>query len=169
MALNSQSVESIFSRMLTRYGAAWRAKWAGVNPDAVKSDWANELHGFSDRAIFYALGYLPLDFPPSVGEFAAICRRCPEYAPPALPAPKADPERVAALLAKAMAAQRRRPARQWAYDLQEREKAGVVLTERQRHAWREALRDVPESEVSGWFTPIPADCLPPLMREDRAA
>jgi hypothetical protein len=76
--------------------------WAGLEPDAVKADWARELSVFQQNpdAIRYGLEYLPPSKPPTVLEFRDICRRSPPAVFKALPAPKPDPERLKAELAK---------------------------------------------------------------------
>ncbi len=169
MPLKSETVEWIFTRMGIRYGAAWRAKWSGVPMGAVARDWAEELENCSTEAIGFALRYLPLEYPPTVGEFLATCRRCPEPTPEPvrIEGPPADPQRVAQLVSKALQAQKARPPRQWAHDLQEREKAGATLSDFKRLAWREALRTDPVEMHSGWFTPIDPACLPPGMRQEQ--
>ena len=55
--------------------------------------------------------------------------------------------------------------RAWAYRLEEREKLDRrSLTEFQRFAWREAMKNEPVNTV-GHHTPIPERMLPPAMRE----
>lgn len=98
-----QFVDRIHARLLVRYGVEWIRKWDGIDPLAVKADWANELAGMSSAAIAYALDHLPDDKPPSVSQFKRLCINRPHYAQPALPAPKADKEKVRAMLAKARA------------------------------------------------------------------
>ena len=100
MQLPDDWVDALFARLSVRYGAAWLRQWDGVDIGAVKQDWARELGGASSGAIKHALDCLPIDKPPTVGQFAALCRNAPQYAPPALPAPKLSPERSAALSAK---------------------------------------------------------------------
>lgn len=103
---SSRWVERLFARLQVRYGSAWTAKWAGIDPDAVKADWEHVL-GTSFRncpdALVYALDHLP-QFPPHSGEFLAICMG---YTPPAarLSAPVSKPDpvvlgKVAGALAK---------------------------------------------------------------------
>lgn len=77
----------------------------------------------------------------------------------------ADPERVAALLAK-LQATKRNP-RQWAEDLRQRELRCDRLTNAQRDAWRHVVHGcgVPDG-TGGTFTPIDPSCLPPGMRPD---
>lgn len=103
----SRFVEKIFARLLVRYGAAWNRMWEGVEPDAVKADWARELAGLSGEAILHALENLPPDRPPTVGQFRALCINRPRAARYELPRPDPTPEekaRVREALAKARAA-----------------------------------------------------------------
>jgi hypothetical protein len=138
--LPSSWVEEIFARLLVRYGAAWLRMWEGVDIEAVKADWANELSGFAQwpQAIKHGLSHLPVDKPPGVSEFKRLCQGAPIGIPLQLPAPKADPQRVAHVMQQV----NRRQAsdhKQWALRLQEREQRGERLTPTQRQAWRAAL------------------------------
>jgi hypothetical protein len=78
-------------------------KWDGIDPNAVKTDWQEQLQNVFDRnphAIAYALQHLPADFPPNSDQFLKLClQKPPEHV--ALPAPvsKPDPE-FAALVVK---------------------------------------------------------------------
>lgn len=138
MQLPDSWVESLFARFAVRYGAAWMRQWEGVDIAAVKADWAEQLGGTSSGGIKHALEHLPIDKPPTVGQFQALCRNAPQYAPPALPSPKADPAVVAQVLGAVQ-----RPTgfshKGWAYRLQKREADGDRLTIFQKNAWREAL------------------------------
>jgi hypothetical protein len=125
--------------MLIRYGASWTAKWAGCDMEVVAADWANELCGLPGSAIQYGVVNLPLDTPPNSAQFKAICLRAPNVLPPLLPAGKADPERVRAIVDSVRKKIKRRDPRQWAYDLQSREASGERLNLRQKMCWREAL------------------------------
>lgn len=100
MPLPDSWVEALFARLSVRYGAAWLRQWEGIDMAAVKADWAEQLGGASSGAIKHALECLPVDRPPTVGQFQALCRNAPTYAPPALPAPKLSPERRAELSEK---------------------------------------------------------------------
>lgn len=167
MQLKSETVDWIFGRMAVRYGAAWLNKWDGIPMEAVKTDWARELGMTRSDAIAYALRFLPLDFPPTVLRFREICRRAPEpEQPKRLQGPPVDIQRVAELTAKAKAATSGKNSRRWAEALRDREKTGDVLTEGQRYAWRNALRDAPAEQITaaGKYTPIDPSCLPPGMR-----
>jgi len=164
MPLKSETVDWIFARMLVRYGASWVAKWNGVPMEAVAADWAHELERVPRDSILYALGYLPLEFPPTVAQFKAICQRAPEPKVLAIrdevKADKAKVDAIVGTLKERLAARHRL---QWAHDLAAREKRGEPLTPVQAAAWREALNKVPMSN-GGLYTPIDPKCLPPAMR-----
>lgn len=87
-------VDAIFARLQVRYGAAWTRQWEGVDINAVKTDWSSELAGYANRpeAIAHALNGLPVDRPPTAGQFLALCRTAPDHFPPALACPKPTPE-----------------------------------------------------------------------------
>lgn len=163
MPLKSETVDWIFARMLVRYGSGWAAKWAGLPMDAVAADWAQELERVPPRAIAYALGYLPLEFPPTVAQFKAICLRCPDPVTPALPSPKADPQKVSAIVGTIRARIEAQPRLRWAHALAAREEQGEYLTPVQSAAWRKALTTEPY-RGGGTHTPIGQDLLPPGMR-----
>jgi hypothetical protein len=168
MPLHSRYVEAIFARLLVRYGTAWTGKWKGVDLEAVKADWALLLEGVSSNAIRYALENLPAEYPPTVAQFRALCCDRPNPEQKRLQAPKADPARVAAELQRMQRVRATRNRLQWAYDLQEREKAGERLTVAQQTAWRDVLaRSVPLGSITGDFNPIPVDALPPGMRKEQ--
>jgi hypothetical protein len=101
VSLSSRWIDALFARLLVRYGASWLRMWDGVEIEAVKADWSRMLAGFKESAIRHALDHLPDSKPPTAGEFRALCARTPEYAPPALPAPRTDIERVRRVLALA--------------------------------------------------------------------
>lgn len=144
MPLESKAIEWIFARMLVRYGTTWSAKWAGVDMAAVAQDWALELENIQPYALKYAMGFLPLDFPPTAGQFKAICCRAPDRTAPAITDDtKADPARVAAVVGSIKFKRMQRGPREWARDLSAREKRGDRLTMFQKFAWREALRTEP--------------------------
>lgn len=165
MALPESLVDLIFGRMLTRYGALWIAKWAGLPIADVRADWADVMGQLGVVAINHGLMHLPEDSVPNAMQFRRLCLNRPEPAPPRLPAPRADSKRVAAILAEMRAKQSLRKPLQWAQELRERERQGDALTEHQSKAWRAALRDHHEAPIgSGQFTPIPDHALPPGMR-----
>lgn len=83
--------------------------WEGIDPAAVRADWAEQVGKFSREAIQYALEHLPPDRPPNASQFKTLCHaapRKPEYEPPLLERPDASPEdkaRVREMLAQAKA------------------------------------------------------------------
>lgn len=167
MSLPDAWVDALFGRLAVRYGTAWTRMWEGIDAAAVRADWAAELAGFggSPEAIKYALEHLPPDRPPNAAQFRALCINRPEPMPKALPAPRGEiPPAVAEKLAAIGKGQARPHA--WAYELQEREKAGQQLTEAQRIAWRKAIAEVPLESVMMEFRPVDPECLPPGMREE---
>lgn len=169
MPLSSAWVDRIHARLMVRYGSAWFRMWEGVEPETVKADWANALDRMPAEAITYALDHLPPDYPPSVGQFRALCNQRPLEPYRALPAPTPDKEKVAAEVAKLQTLKQEIGSTDWAKSLEQREKAGDKLTEAQRLAWRRAIRASPgESEriLAGEFKPIDPNCLPPAMRRE---
>ena len=149
-ALPMPWVARIFARLSVRYGRAFLARWDGLAMELVHADWAEQLAGLDRRshAIAYALAHLPIDKPPTVGEFKALCNACPDAPMPALPAPAADPARVAAAMAQC-----RGPrgatlgSRKWAERLRDRELAGDHLPMFSQRAWRVALRVMPDDSL----------------------
>ena len=158
-------LDRVFGLMLARFGSAWTAKWAGIDIEAVRSDWANVLAGLQERpaAIRYGLDNLP-DTPPTAVQFRTACNRMPEAMPVALPQPPASPE-VVAKVRGAFVIDARDPLA-WAYTLKAKEVSGCRLTPAQRDAWREALRSKAGTDAPtiGQFAPIDADVLPMGMR-----
>lgn len=100
MSLPTPWIDRIFDKLTLTYGQSFLRRWADIDLNAVKSDWAHELAGFAQhpRAIAFALENLPPERPPTVLEFRAMARRAPADDLPRLPEPKADPARVAAEL-----------------------------------------------------------------------
>lgn len=95
-------VDKIFHKLTMAYGRDFLGRWEGVPIAEVKLDWAECLACFFSRpdAIRYGLANLPDTKSPTAQEFRAVCLRCPVAEVPRLDAPAADPERVAAELAK---------------------------------------------------------------------
>lgn len=94
MALPLPWVDRIFEKLALVYGQAFLARWRDLDLDAVKADWAHELAGFEKHpeAIAYGLKNLPVDRPPNVLQFRAMCRKSPPPVFKALPAPAASEE-----------------------------------------------------------------------------
>ena len=101
MSLPTKAIDRLFERLAATYGRAWTSQWADVPMIDVKAAWANELSVFSGwlDAVAWALDNLPARCPNAI-EFKQLCRQAPARAIASLPEPKADPERVAAELAR---------------------------------------------------------------------
>jgi len=136
--LPARAVDRIFARLLVRYGAAWIRLWDGLDMAFVKEDWSRELAGMDFDAIAYALDNLPDDKPPPTATaFRKLAINRPAYYRPALPEPRADRARVAAILSNLKIGSS--DDRAWARELAAREEAGECLTYTQRKAWRQAM------------------------------
>lgn len=129
-----------------RYGSAWLNKWKGVDLGDVQADWADVLGGYGQApdAIAHALNNLPPDMPPTVGQFAALCRNAPRYAPVALPAPVVDPA-ISAAVKAAYQPKAGTASKAWAHALRRKEQASDRLTAAQRSMWRAALENEAET------------------------
>lgn len=138
MSLPKNWVEKIFARLLVRYGAAWLRLWDGIPMEAVLEDWANELDGMPGACLSFGLENLPVERPPTVAQFRAICHSKPASQQLAVAGPAADPKRVNDVLATLHHPAYRDP-KQWARDLKARDVPGGRLTKFQRDAWRTAL------------------------------
>ena len=130
MSLPAPWIDKIFTKLTLAYGRDFIARWEGIDLNDVKSDWSHELAGFAEHpeAIAYALANLPPKAP-SVIEFRALARRAPLPAVKLLEAPVANPERVAAELAKLAPLRARKSyalpnGKDWAHRLLARAAAG---------------------------------------------
>lgn len=133
MSLPTAWIDRIFDKLTLTYGQSFLRRWADIDINAVKSDWAHELAGFAQfpRAIAYALENLPTERPPTVLEFRAMARKCPADESQRLPAPKAPPDVIARELAKLapIMGQRERPTKTaWAHRILAKQAAGVPVT-----------------------------------------
>ena len=132
MSLPSAWTDRIFTKLTLAYGRDFISRWEGIELNDVKSDWSHELSGFEahPESIAYALANLPQK-PPSVIEFRSIARRAPQIDAPRLEAPKADPAKVAAEIAKqtglreALAPKQNQ--KEWAQRILAREQAGEKI------------------------------------------
>lgn len=99
-------VDKLFEKLTLTYGREFLDRWRGLDLAAVKADWGRELASFADHPdmLGYALSNLPPDRPPTVLQFKAIARKAPPPVHQALPMPKADPQRMREMLARARAA-----------------------------------------------------------------
>lgn len=101
MTFPLKAVDRLFERLAATYGSAWDRSLGSAPMADVKSAWAHELSGFGDRLqdVAWVLENLPERCPNAI-EFRNLARRAPAPDVPRLPEPKADPQRVAAELAK---------------------------------------------------------------------
>lgn len=101
MSLPLKAIDRLFERLAFTYGNEWTVRWAGQDPAMVKTAWAHELSAYTNHLedIAWALENLPARAPNAI-EFRNLCRSAPRKEAPALPAPKADPARLQAELAK---------------------------------------------------------------------
>lgn len=143
-----KAVDRLFERMAATYTTAWVRQFDVVPMQDVKTAWAHELSVFGGRLemVAWALENLP-EKCPNVVEFKKLCAMAPRPADRQLPAPKADPERVASELSKlkevfkalAPCAHAVDP-KGWAKAIVAREKAGEKLNPTTLRFAREALR-----------------------------
>ena len=115
-------VERIWATMRATYGAAFDRQWQcpeGEDPvrhvASLKAHWGRELSRYQQN--------LPKS-PPTLIEFREICTRRPDPPVPQLPAPKPDPQRVAAALAEVKAKAEPHNPRAWAHSLHAQIQAG---------------------------------------------
>lgn len=168
MSIPVSWMDSLFARLIVRYGAVFTRQYEGLDLAAVKADWADVLSGCKGTDIGYALKYLPEGMPPNAMQFRAICRRAPDANPPRLEAPKADPARVAAIVAKLAEkpADGMSPAERVAYVLRKKIADGVKLTPAQKAQLAAIERmSEPSAQVGGEFKAIQAEVLPWSHRE----
>jgi hypothetical protein len=141
-------IARIFATMRATYGSAFDRAWAcpeGENAEAhaafMRGHWARTLGPFAANpdAIRHGLENLP-PLPPTLPQFAALCAQRPDRPVPALPAPKADPERVRAALQPLREQATHSDPRAWAWRLKAREDGGERLGHYARTAYREALK-----------------------------
>lgn len=133
-ALPAHWVDQLFRKLSIRYGRQFMARWDGIDEADVKADWAEVLGGFTacPDCIAYGLENLPADRPPTATQFRDLCRAKPESGQALqLPAPKPDPQRLAAAMAtladiKAKAAAHNPKA--WAHSLHAQIQAGRRVT-----------------------------------------
>lgn len=103
MSLPVPVIDRLFQRLAATYGAAWDRSLGSAPMADVKTVWASELAGFSDRLglLAWALDNLP-ERVPNVIEFRNLCRCAPLQDAPRIEHDRkaATPERIAAELAK---------------------------------------------------------------------
>lgn len=96
-----QSINGLFSVLAGTYGAEWQRQLDAAPKGDVKTAWMHQLSRFSGsmHRIEWAVDNLPERCPNPV-QFRNLCSQAPSPDVPHLEAPKADPARVAAELAK---------------------------------------------------------------------
>lgn len=133
-------VDSLFNKFAVLYGNKFSSQYAGADMDEVRREWVRQLDGFErhKEALVYAVQHLPADWPPTVLEFKELLRRAPAPEAPALPAPKADPARVAEALSQ-MARPEPQGPKAWAHRLIEKHERGAYVPALNLRMAREAL------------------------------
>lgn len=146
MSANRSWVDEIHSRLLIRYGRAWTDLYAGVSPELVKADWAQQLENMPAHRISFALQNLPNDRPTNAAQFRALCLSAPDKGDVLRVTyrEKADPEVVQAAMSALNRSGARDDGKNWARRLRLREQRGDALTQVQRASWRGALATVGE-------------------------
>jgi len=143
------AIDRLFERLALTYGVAWQNSFGSAPIMDVKSMWQHELGSFLQnketmRRIVWALDNLP-ERVPNVIQFKNLCRMAPAPEVLMLPEPAADPERVAAELAKIapMMAERTESSdpKAWAKRLRFRNLAGERLRSIQIQMYKQALRE----------------------------
>ena len=126
-------VESLLARMLAIYGQKFRSQWADVPAESMRETWAVVLGRFDGERIKWALDQMiaTCPWPPTLPEFAALCRQAPRDEPAKLPAPEVPPSVIEARQAEAQAIAARVagnvPGKAWAHKLRARYLAGERL------------------------------------------
>lgn len=137
-------VDKLFQKLALIYGVDVAKRYAGLDPAAVKREWANTLAPFKNRpeAIKFALDHLPSDRPPTMLQFRDLCRQCPPPDNPALTAPKASKEVVNKEMAKLVAEVfNPKDPLLWARKLKARHDKGEPLSAIQVKYYKQALRE----------------------------
>lgn len=142
-ALSKEWVDKIFARLMVRYGRSFLSRWEGIDLELVTADWAQELAGFENwpDAIKWALDHMDAERPPTATMFRDIARKAPSPERPRLEAPKANPDRVKAELAKLNTAPgAKQDPKDWARRILARHEASEKLNPTSLRFAREALR-----------------------------
>lgn len=146
MSLSLKAVDRLFERLALTYGKQFTDMYATLDPQAVKTMWSHELSIFANglHRIAWALENLPARCPNAI-EFKQLCRQAPAPEVPALPEPKADPERLKRELAKLADMKKAAVAdktdhKAWAKRILARHTAGERINPTSLRFAREALR-----------------------------
>lgn len=152
MSLPTKAIDRIFQRLAATYMAAWDRAMGATPQSDIKTAWCHELAAFGRtpeamQCIAWALENLP-ERPPNAIEFKRLCQQAPSVEAPRLEHRRADPERVAAELAKLAPIMARpaapdgvNPHKAWAHRLKARHEAGDKLSRYQIMCYREALKE----------------------------
>lgn len=139
-----KAIDRLFHRLGATYGADWDRALGQTPINDAKTVWAHELAIFkhSLHRIAWALENLP-DRCPNVIAFKSLCKQAPAPESIALPEPQADPQRVASELAKLgqirVTDKPSHSTKEWAYNLQTRDKQGGSLNANQKRCYKAAL------------------------------
>ena len=144
MSLPMKAIDRLFSRLIATYGNAFMRQWGDVPESDIKTVWAHELQGYASHlgALAWALENLP-EKPMNALEFRALCRRAVVAEAPRLPEPAANPERIAAELAKLSGLSKPLPVqvghKDWAKRIMARKQAGEKVNSTAYRMARDAL------------------------------
>jgi hypothetical protein len=133
----------IYSQCAATYGAEWERSIGKAPIADIKTAWLNALEPFknSKRRIVWALQNLPERCPNAI-QFKALCLQAPAEPVLALPEPAADPQRVAAALAKlapVMATENKHDDKAWARTILISHKGGLKVNQTSLKMARDAL------------------------------
>lgn len=80
MPLPREWVERLFARLAAMYGSRFADMWDCVDPEAAKETWAAGLAGYTGDELTRGLDACRArDWPPTMPEFARLCRPLPSY------------------------------------------------------------------------------------------
>lgn len=146
-------IERIFTRLAGIYGSEFSYKWADVDNEQLKAEWADALGGFHAEDIASALqSCRSQPKAPNLPEFASLCRQNMNTRHTVVDKPLTAEERqAAAKVAEAVAKGMREKAeesgikvngvsitkyRKWAVNLMQREASGEQLPSISMETWR---------------------------------
>lgn len=68
-------VSKLIAKMHTLYGQKFTQQWAGISPEVLQAEWAEELAGFTGAELSRGLAACrERTFPPTLPEFMVLCR-----------------------------------------------------------------------------------------------
>jgi hypothetical protein len=152
---NERWIERLFERLATKYGRDFMNQYVGLEPDAVKADWAHELRDYTGerggQIMRWALDNLPERVPNSI-RFHNICRQAPRLDQAVLPMPPAKPltdDQRAALEALKRPVHRPHGRRhEWAHLLAEKDaKDPKSITPTVRQIYKSVVEKYPERDI----------------------